>query len=422
MHTDTMPVITTEYETSNTMNRLSNTERETAGVFIDRSKEDVKISMAVSMYFLLAAINSSIKTAISFSASEGTIISRSFMLIIVFFMLLSIRTVLQRASTAFIVGTLAILLAYGVSYLMGYAEAELLINGFFSSYFVCFLTALYAYAVDDRQILYKTMLICSYIAIPTSLIGLISLGSSYLKSYSMGLAYAILPFILIQWNEFIDRKKAWNVLLAIAGSAYILVFGNRGALVCIAIFLVIKIFFTNTTKLTKAVALSAIVAFTAVFLFVLPQIYQIITSKGISSYTLKNLMQGSFLESKGRAVLLKHYLELIDSNFFAGYGIWGAFIDGVNYPHNIVVEFYLAFGALIGSLTTIFFLASLFRFVRFKKLKDSLGSIYLVFAAYAFSLFLSGTFLTSTVFYMLIALAWPRRKEQAMLLYSRKAY
>ena len=177
-------------------------------------------------------------------------------------------------------------------------------------------------------------------------------GRVEFQSYNMGLSYALLLPMVTLYGK--------GSILSYIGCVFcffsILVFGSRGALVAGALYILYDIISKNIRNLIYIIVASSF------FVSLAMAFDKYLDSLGISSRTLNFIIGGEMIAAEGRDVIYQKAISLIGDNWLTGLGIYG---DRVNmedeYCHNIVLEFLLDFGVLIGMLLLLVLFFTLIR-------------------------------------------------------------
>jgi len=324
------------------------------------NSEDLKLSIFIVAYFIASALNMSIK--LIFAVSNATVwsyISSIFFIILFIILLFTIHIVFKRTLLLFVCLEAIFLLIFICSYFMGNADNALLTEKAFFSLGVGVPLFCYVYAIKDKNILYNNFLIISYPLIIIIIFAFI-MNSSLIKgnnTYTMSLSYSIMLPVLFQTSAFFKKKHPINLFFAICGTLSIILFGSRGALICIFGYLLYKALLNKIFSAKRFMQWLALGGICAIVLFnidkVFSYLYAFLTEHGIYSRTLYIITSSDLLYSSGRIDLWSHYWQLICDKPFFGWGVIGGWVsDGLS-PHNMLIEYLLAFGIIIGGLICI---------------------------------------------------------------------
>ena len=268
-----------------------------------------------------------------------------------------------------------------------------------------------AYNIVDRKKLLKALHIVSLISVPVlPLVAVLSYGN-WDSSYDMSLGYVMVFSVLVLLADYAVDSGVYNIILAGLLSLFILFVGSRGPFICILAFVIIQLLLSNQySKRKKAAMISAIVILLILVVMninrILMIVYQTSVKLGFDSRSIYLLMQGEVVShDSGRNVLLEHYTKLINENPVFGYGVMGKWISDGMYPHNIILEFLLAFGYPLGCILLAILLLIMVKAVRIDKKYDS--AVAILFVSYSMHLFVSGSYLKVWQFFVGVALCIP---------------
>jgi O-antigen ligase len=246
---------------------------------------------------------------------------------------------------------------------------EFLIKGF-SAFIVASIT------VDSNEI-YKAFL-------NISVINFVSIAaypiSSFLDSMNyMRFGYAMVPSVIMFFYATIDSKfknPLW-VLFAISSLFLTLVYGSRGPIVVIFLFLLISFVFANVNRIKKIllVCISTILLFFIVNNNILLRIADYIYhDMGISTYSLTKirvmLTKGIMASSSGRDVIYNKIVDLIQLNPYFGYGIGFININWDTTAHNIILQILIECGIFGLVLWLIIWVFCINKYAKMSLVKD----------------------------------------------------
>lgn len=228
---------------------------------------------------------------------------------------------------------------------------------------------------------------------------------------SMLFGQHMLPAVLIFLYLFMKENDKRCGVFGIIGALEIVILGNRGSAICLAIFLLAYILLYTRGKRAKAVIIIA--AAFAAYLFITSSfgiqiITQFLSRFGISSRNLTKLADGTLGES-GRDYIYEFYRNMAKEHWFAGVGISHSWVDG--YPHNIFLEVLCQYGYILGGiLIAVFAIKSLK--ILLNKTDKTIGEIYLIFLVNGFGpLLFSGSYLTYPWFWTMLGIMFVFSKE-----------
>jgi hypothetical protein len=370
-----------------------------------KSNRDNALGLYICLYLLLNAFNSTLQSA--FGVSGGTLSAIKLLIQMVLILLLvnAVNHMKIRAFNVLFVMEFFGVLSIMYGYLQGVEISELL-SWSRTLLPVCIPIAFCAMVIKEKQVLYDMLLKTSWLIF---IVLTIHIFAGKDQTYSMHFSYAMLVVMLLHLNEWLARKKTIYFVIAVVEFLMILLFGSRGALVCVAVFLILKIISTEGS-LRKKIPLIVVICIGTVGLFFIfdyfrPLILQYLSSRGKLSRTLKLLLIGEFSSyDSGRIDLWNRVIELIQERPILGWGIGGAVNQmGYPYPHQLFLDLLLTFGIPLGVLLiTLIFYQVIRAVIRqngvHKDLIQIFGSTAMV------CLMFSGTVFTNFYFFLFMGL------------------
>lgn len=216
----------------------------------------------------------------------------------------------------------------------------------------------------------------------------------------MVFSYNILPLCGIIMVSMIQFENKRQILFLTLSIIELTLFGSRGALIWLlicGILLYISTFiksFENKKTFYKKIFSIVLVFIVSLFciMYIIPKILE--SSFGNTSYILRRIKAGSIVESDARLAIYKTSIEHIKQN---GININGLFYDRTilpknTYAHNFILELYLSFGLLLGSVFLIIFARIIFKVIK------RCYNMYLYVAIYFITIFFLRYFLSGSIF------------------------
>lgn len=236
-----------------------------------------------------------------------------------------------------------------------------------------------------------------------------------LETENMSAAYNILPSImyLIYWA--ITNKGIKNWAIALAASSMAFVFGTRGPIFAIVIFLLIGI----TYKAVK-IKNSVLKVFVILFIFAMAiyiisgdaiislamYLSKIFSEVGFSTRIFEFLIEEQITESDGREKLFEIVALAIKQKPLQGYGFMGdRLVTDGHYAHNLILEFLCSFGVLFGGIAS--FLSITVPLVAITRFRDTNISWMLTMLACMMfvKLFVSSSYVFEANFFFLLGVS-----------------
>ncbi len=183
-----------------------------------------------------------------------------------------------------------------------------------------------------------------------------------LEEDNMYVAYNVLPsaMYLLYYASVKLRKKYW--LIAIASALTMFVYGTRGPILCIIVYVALYLIhrFSKTTSKRKVLiilsvlcVLAFVLSYDDLFVKIASVISNIFERIGFSTRIFDFFISGDVAVSKGRDYLTNQVIEAISRNPIIGYGFAGdQYLLGV-YCHSLVFEMWCHYGVVLGSLVLV---------------------------------------------------------------------
>lgn len=384
---------------------------------------DQKISIAVMSSFVVLTFQYLILIYFNLiDTSTGSIIQTFSKLIVGFFYILALPTVLKRNKTFFFCTYLIGVILYIFNFFVFTENWEHLIATVFPVFFTSLPTFIYVYSLKDWNIFMDTMKKTSTVVFFISFLiaMLVFLGNVDIGEYSMSLSYYMLLPLIVFFNSFFEKFSLVKILCIVISLVIILALGSRGAILCFLVFMLLKtlIQFKRLTyfKFFMYLVLVCLIIFSIFFLDEIMQFsYEFLLDNfGIRSRTLQ-LFQEENLYLSQRDVMYENVVDEITKRPFVGLGVAGDrnFAGGV-YVHNIFIEIFAHFGIILGGflLFTLLFMLLLSLKTQDTK-KQTMIVIWLCLGLVP--LFVSSSYLIEFKFWILMGLVLQSIKDRKQL-------
>jgi O-antigen ligase len=232
-------------------------------------------------------------------------------------------------------------------------------------------------------------------------------------TYDMVFSYLMLvPMIILSYKLLFIRFKLSDVVLVIFAIITVVIVGSRGPL--LSYFVYLLLLFVNFVRINrfKAKSFVLVVASTIIIsTFMLnlnsyvSQFNNQLIKLGIQSRTIYLLLGNNIDFLTGRSEIFADTVNKILLNPILGYGIGGdrVFLNGT-YPHNIFLELFTQFGIVLGGFICLLLITYwvIGIFLNKSPINQHLA---IIFAGIGLiSLFSSGSYLTSSNFWLFMAI------------------
>ena len=261
----------------------------------------------------------------------------------------------------------------------------------------------------------KWLRLISLLSIFVNLLCILVMGSNgmNLSDDNMGLSYALVPHVCLLLFYSMVNRKTIDIFFFVLGFVMIVAYGTRGPILCaactfIGIWLLLNWKKMTIPKITGIITVSALLL--SVIWYIMPLIGLYLIRSGFSDRLVSMMMSGEFSSDFGRSMIQDVVIEQIQRNP-GGYGLaydrilvdlWG---NKISYSHNIVLELWISFGVIIGSLLFLALIVLVIKGVASAPTVTLKGFlIALICGKGLIRLFLSGTFLDSPDTYLMIGM------------------
>lgn len=239
----------------------------------------------------------------------------------------------------------------------------------FPLFAMCLPAFIYSSTIHDWEVLRDVMRKASYIVFCLGLLLgiMVFWGKASIGTYSMSLSYYLLLPAVMFIDESLDRPGLANIVFAFLSIVLILAIGARGPILCIMVFIILKL--VRPRKRLRYFHVCAYLFF--IFLVIiaalsfdqlLMSMYDFLLRFGISSRSISLFLRPE-LHLSGRDVLYSRVLAEIVDNPITGIGIGGdRHVLGGAYVHNVFIELIANYGVILGTLLVITLLILMIRF------------------------------------------------------------
>jgi len=378
-------------------------------VFPARYKEDARICFFVNAVLVSLVLQGVMKHHVIGAIIPHSAIDAVLFVFLFFTLIFTIYPVLKRSLSFFVVMEGIWVIVYLVSLIQGHANTALLFEMFVWTTCVFVPVLVYVFSIKDKQVFYDSLLKASYIMSLSAFLLFLSPADRDVV-YNMLFSYALLIPVLIHFNEWVRTRKKRMLLLSIAETILIVMYGSRGTLLGIGVFFIMRFLYLDMKISGKFVLLFVSVlagAVVAIFWvpigeFVLAQLAQ----RDISNRTLELLF--GFHEERGifylagRGEIHDYYIDLINRRPIFGSGVAGGWPERGGHPHNLALDLIVSFGFIAGIAILI---AITILFIRSLRTKGAYHDLVLMFFSSAIPvLMVSGSFLRHQHFWVFMGL------------------
>ena len=330
--------------------------------------DDKKISVALMSTFVILTLQYFILVFFSLGGTPlGDRIQLISKLLVGLVFIFAFPVVWKRSSKRLLGTYLTAGMVFSAHYLI-FPDNRIYLNGLvFSIFFMCLPAFVYAWSIYDwnmlRDVMYKAGMVIYIMG--TILAVLIISGRASIGAYSMSLSYyMLLPAIMFS-NHCFNQLRPGSILRATVSVVVILALGSRGAMLCLGLFVLLKL------KPQKRVGYKEILSYMAIMivgLFIiiflddlLEYLYSVLTQFGIKSRSIALFLRPE-IHWSGRDRLYEIVIEEVLKRPLLGLGLAGdrLLIRG-GYVHNFFIEIIAHFGVFTGLLMSISLVLSMIK-------------------------------------------------------------
>ncbi|EGP5231410.1 hypothetical protein EFL25_13315 [Enterococcus faecium] len=272
----------------------------------------------------------------------------------------------------------------------------------------CLPITLFSMALYRWDYLYSYFVKASYLVslmiIYTYTTGLLSFGD---KLYSMGFSYSSILFFLILFDNYFKSKKLLSLVFSVPILVLIILYGSRGAMACIAIYILIYIYRSLFFHKKKLQAFSVITFSLLLFLMrdnLIHLLLSITTKLGIYSRTLTTIASGTFTTSLGREDIYSQVLSSFMNNPFKIRGINADYALTGIYSHNFILELLYEFGSILGVIIVLLIIITILLTLHNKGNGDKTHISLLLISIWVPYLLISSTIWVTPFFWLFLGI------------------
>ncbi|WP_428909843.1 O-antigen ligase family protein [Niallia sp. Krafla_26] len=327
-----------------------------------------------------------------------------------FFFLYSLPVVLKKRRML-LIGSYFIAILVFLLHFLFFPENRIYIGEIsFSFFFMCMPAFLYSLCLNDWKVLKDIMKKASWIVFGFGTIAGIQivLGGAEAGTYSMALSYYLLLPAILLIDEFFDTFSLKALFCALVAVLVILALGARGAILCIAIFMVLKMLSPQSKLHYKKIFFYLTVMASTMLVLVnleniLVSLYDFLLKFGINSRSLMLFLNNEEIHLSGREPIYQYVLGEIANHPLRGVGIGGDRVGGLGYSHNFFLEIGANFGVMMGGILAMGLISLIVRSF-FLKNKEKSNMVIIWLCLGFVHLMVSGSYLTEMKFWILLGL------------------
>jgi len=234
-------------------------------------------------------------------------------------------------------------------------------------------------------------------------------------THDMTSAYSLLPSAIFSIYFLFTRRRVIDILVFLAMTVELLFFGVRWPIALYGFsFVILMLYFSKNVKfkvLLTIFSLSTVLIFiSGLYSDILTNISNFFIEIGITNSVIERILNGTLTEQNGRDVIYNTMMELVKDKPIIGYGLFFDRTVFGAYAHNIIIELWINFGFLLGSL---FIIATMFNTIKIinTNMKNDFVFVFIIMVIIMSlgQLLISGSYLENTYFFLLIGLFFNHR-------------
>ncbi len=198
---------------------------------------------------------------------------------------------------------------------------------------------------------YKASFVLFFIVVLCVPLFLANKNTGLIVDYSMSYGQAAMIPCMFLYSKFFKDKDIKALVLAIVATLCVFTIGSRFPLLCIGVFVIIKLIQRIKESRFKLLLLLVPIIFALLFIYqeyVLTAAYQLLASFGIQSRTLRLLASGKLMNDSGRSEIHKIVYEALKRSPIFGYGFGGGYIVVNGMTHSLVLDIFCNLGIPVG--------------------------------------------------------------------------
>lgn len=372
--------------------------------------DDKKISRALMASYVVLTIQYFILISFNLMDTEsGARVQLLSKLLVGLFFLHALPVVMKKGKIM-LIGVYSFSIFLFVLHFWFFSESRIYLGEISFSYFLmCVPAFVYSMCLSDWNVLKENMKKASWIVFGFGTIAGIQivLSGAIAGTYSMALSYYLLLPAILLMDELFEKFSLKALIGTFVSILVILALGARGAIVCIAVFIVLKMIRPHSKLYYKEIFFYLVaVGSTMLVLFnikrILVSLNDLLLTFGVQSRSLMLLLNQEEIHLSGREHIYQDVVEEISNHPIVGVGLGGDRVGGLGYSHNLFLEIGANFGVIIGGMISMVLIILIVRSFFLKKEKNNMVMIWLCLGFV--HLMVSGSYLTEMKFWILLGL------------------
>lgn len=317
---------------------------------------DKTISLALMSSFIILTFQYLVLLAFNLlETSAALLVQTGSKIIVGVIFLLALPYVLKRKLIFLIMIYGLALIVFGYNALFFPENQEYLIELIFPFFFMALPSFIYVLSLRDFEVFKKVVEKAAILIFILGTVLGIMLFTGFANAgvYSMSLSYYMLLPALISLGWIFDRINLISIIFFLISLIIIVALGSRGALLCIAVYTLLRVIspyqrFTPGKIMTYAILLFGLILSILNIKRILIYVNDLFVSYGIQSRTIKLLLEDE-ISLSGRDSIVELVMTEISHSPILGIGLSGdTRVLGHSYVHNFFVEVVANYGIPLG--------------------------------------------------------------------------
>lgn len=318
------------------------------------------ISFAVFSLFLLNLLNGYIINNIN--PNDVTTFFKTFAAVAFLYALISVLKRIDARIFFIISLSLVIIL---LSWIVFPQNNEFLLVYAIYFFTICLPLSIYCYTIMDYTILLKKLKNISLAISIVSLGLLITDVTNFIQfnggAYDMSFSYSCLLPCIILINDYSKNKDKYVLVAIFILFITILLYGARGPLYCILVYIALLLFEKRIKAITKAFILFSATIIILTYKLLVNTLFNFLFERGIYSRTIDLLAHHELNLLTGRDAIYSKLIAEFTIHPFAIRGIASDRVSTGAYSHNVFLELLYSFGSILGGICIILLVYFVFK-------------------------------------------------------------
>ena len=188
---------------------------------------------------------------------------------------------------------------------------------------------------------YKASFILAFIDVLCVPLFFVNKNVGAIEDYSMSYGQAAMVQCVFLYSKFFRDRDLKALALAVVANFCVFIVGSRFPLLCIGVFVVIKLLQRLKNSRYRFLLVLVPLVFLLIYFgqgYILEALYKLLVSVGVQSRSLAYLTNGRLLYDSGRYVIHQVVYEALKKSPILGYGFGGGYIIVNGMTHSLVLD------------------------------------------------------------------------------------